>query len=105
MPNYSTPELRKKYKQYCANYRQWLLNLHTHATTSQHPPPELPEECKNMRCGAKTRSNTPCKLDGTNYANGRCKFHGGRSTGPKTQAGKDKSALNSRKKTNPMNHR
>lgn len=33
------------------------------------------------RCGAKTRSGEPCK----NYAmgNGRCRMHGGKSTGPK----------------------
>ena len=35
------------------------------------------------RCGAKTRSGEPCK----NYAmaNGRCRMHGGKSTGPKDQ--------------------
>lgn len=34
-------------------------------------------------CGAKTRAGTPCK----NYAmaNGRCRMHGGKSTGPKNQ--------------------
>lgn len=34
---------------------------------------------KGGRCGAKTRSGTPCK----NYAmaNGRCRLHGGKSTG------------------------
>lgn len=34
-----------------------------------------------IRCGAKTRSGEPCK----NYAmeNGRCRMHGGKSTGPK----------------------
>lgn len=37
-------------------------------------------------CGAKTRAGTPCK----NWAmvNGRCKFHGGKSTGPRTLKGK-----------------
>ena len=37
----------------------------------------------HARCGAKTRSGEPCK----NYAmaNGRCRMHGGKSTGPKNQ--------------------
>lgn len=39
------------------------------------------------RCGAKTRSGNPCKRYG-NKRNGRCKLHGGRSTGAKTIEGK-----------------
>lgn len=34
------------------------------------------------RCGAKTRKGTPCKAPA--MANGRCRMHGGKSTGPKT---------------------
>ncbi|WP_434930705.1 HGGxSTG domain-containing protein [Shewanella sp. HL-SH5] len=44
-------------------------------------------------CGAKTRSGKPCKRYG-NKANGRCKLHGGRSTGAKTKEGKLKVRLN-----------
>jgi len=36
-------------------------------------------------CGAKTRSDDPCKHKG-NLRNGRCKRHGGASTGPTHQA-------------------
>jgi hypothetical protein len=39
------------------------------------------------KCGAKTRSGEPCKRYGNNI-NGRCKLHGGRSTGAKTKEGK-----------------
>ena len=39
------------------------------------------------RCGAKTRSGKPCQRFG-NKINGRCKLHGGRSTGAKTKEGK-----------------
>jgi hypothetical protein len=47
-----------------------------------------------LRCGAKTkRHGTPCSLTAI-YANGRCKFHGGLSTGPKTAEGKIKAAQN-----------
>jgi hypothetical protein len=38
------------------------------------------------QCGAKTRKGTQCKREA--LANGRCRNHGGLSTGPKTQAGK-----------------
>jgi len=39
------------------------------------------------RCGAKTRSGEPCKRFG-NKSNGRCKLHGGYSTGAKSKDGK-----------------
>ncbi|WP_103974900.1 HGGxSTG domain-containing protein [Methylovulum psychrotolerans] len=44
-------------------------------------------------CGAKKANGEPCRSKAV-YRNGRCKFHGGLSTGPKTAEGKAKSALN-----------
>lgn len=38
------------------------------------------------RCGAKTRSGGCCR--GPAMPNGRCRMHGGPSTGPKTEEGK-----------------
>lgn len=40
-------------------------------------------------CGAKTRKGPPCRLKAT-YASGRCKLHGGLSTGPRTEEGKER---------------
>src|SRR5208283_2576542 len=37
------------------------------------------------RCGAKTRKGAPCK--GPAMKNGRCRMHGGASTGPRTSTG------------------
>lgn len=37
------------------------------------------------RCGAKTRQGTSCRAPA--MANGRCRMHGGKSTGPRTAAG------------------
>ena len=37
------------------------------------------------RCGAKTRAGCPCRSPA--MANGRCRMHGGASTGPRTEAG------------------
>lgn len=45
------------------------------------------------RCGAKTRSGGTCKRYG-NKINGRCKLHGGRTTGAKTKEGKLAARLN-----------
>jgi hypothetical protein len=46
--------------------------------------PVLPEICRGLTCGATTRRGTPCKhLD--LYRSGRCKLHGGLSTGPARQ--------------------
>ncbi len=53
----------------------------------------FPEELRGLTCGAKTRAGAPCKLTSI-YANGRCRFHGGLSTGPKTKKGKRRVAAN-----------
>lgn len=62
----------------------------------QYPPqtfPALPDDLRDLACGARTRAGTPCKLTAI-YANGRCKLHGGLSTGPVTDEGKARAALN-----------
>lgn len=60
------------------------------ATGYRHPPPRcpaMPADLERLACGAKTRAGTPCKL--TILQNGgRCKLHGGMSTGPKSEAGR-----------------
>ncbi|RNB74996.1 hypothetical protein EDM52_08425 [Brevibacillus invocatus] len=42
------------------------------------------EKMEKKRCGAKTRSSKPCQKAA--LANGRCRLHGGKSTGPKDKA-------------------
>ncbi len=54
-------------------------------------------------CGARTRSGTPCRRRDL-YASGRCKLHGGLSTGPKTSDGKARSAANGRRQTTSEAH-
>ena len=44
-----------------------------------------------QRCGAKTRRGTACQRP-ANKQNGRCRLHGGRSTGPKSAEGRAKIA-------------
>ena len=40
-----------------------------------------------QRCGAKTRKGTACQRP-ANKRNGRCRVHGGASTGPRTKEGR-----------------
>jgi len=47
-----------------------------------NPPGNL---SKAKRCNAKTRSGSLCKAPA--MRNGRCRMHGGKSTGPKTREG------------------
>jgi hypothetical protein len=54
--------------------RGWLMN--------GNPPGDLGAV---QRCGAKTRRGSECKCPA--MANGRCRLHGGLSTGPKTADG------------------
>jgi hypothetical protein len=44
-----------------------------------------------IRCGAKTKKGGSCQRPAVNRS-GRCTRHGGKSTGPRTQAGRDKIA-------------
>ena len=98
------PKLRaKQVKALKAYYRDSSKQFEVWAAGGyRHPPPEsllYPEFCRGMKCEAKTRSGHPCKNDGTSWANGRCKYHGGASTGPVTPEGKKRVSMNSRRQT------
>lgn len=54
--------------------RGWLKNGN---------PPGDPS--KAPRCGARTRAGNPCMCPA--MPNGRCRLHGGKSTGPRTTEG------------------
>jgi hypothetical protein len=49
--------------------------------------------CERLRCGAKNRIGEWCGKFHL-HPNGRCRFHGGLSTGPKTPEGRKKVAKN-----------
>lgn len=42
-----------------------------------------------LKCAAKTRTGEPCERRGVGKG-GRCRNHGGMSTGPKTEQGRDR---------------
>lgn len=79
------------------------LPLHNKTVSTEgtfHEPPKPKEAVKPKRlkqtstprkvCGAETRSGTPCQNTRL-YSSGRCKNHGGLSTGPRTPEGKARS--------------
>jgi hypothetical protein len=47
----------------------------------------MPTKPPSLLCGARTRRGTYCKAPG-NGQGGRCKLHGGKSTGPRTVEGR-----------------
>ena len=51
-------------------------------------------EQMRSRCGAETRQGHPCRRK--KLANGRCRNHGGLSTGPRTEAGRARALQNLR---------
>ncbi len=61
------------------NQRRWLLK-------NGNQPGDLD---KVARCGAKTRAGSSCQQPA--MKNGRCRFHGGKSTGPRTPEGLERS--------------
>jgi len=97
----STPDKRGRWREYhalCdAIRRRW------HERCYQQPLPRCPPypaDLIGLACGAKTRAGTPCKIT-TLYFGGRCKWHGGMSSGPKTEVGKEQSRINGRKGGRP----
>src|SRR5690554_664401 len=106
----STPELRKRWRQFwnewdkivqenCRRreaHRRRLLRAYMLGVLFPPEPaledlPLMPSELRDMACGATTRSGTPCKRRDL-YRNGRCRLHGGLSTGPRTKRGKRKAS-------------
>lgn len=101
----STPALRKEWRAYyetrerhaCTNCDESLSVTESGPLSTCAPllstvspcPPRL----RGLACGAKTRKGLPCKRTGL-MRSGRCKFHGGMSTGPKTAEGRAKAIAN-----------
>lgn len=79
----SQDELRALYRRYCDACDIWSKAWEAQGYIGE-PPPQMPypEELRGLTCGAKTRSGHPCKRTDL-YRSGRCKFHGGMSTGPR----------------------
>lgn len=55
------------------------------------------KQSDTVLCGAKTRKGTPCQCL-PEEGKRRCRFHGGKSTGPKTEAGRAAIAESNRRR-------
>lgn len=66
--------------------------------------PRKPRKQRGV-CNAKTRKGAPCQAPPVwnksqdNARNGRCKLHGGLSTGPKTEAGREAIRISNRNRS------
>ncbi|HEY8219021.1 MAG TPA: HGGxSTG domain-containing protein [Methylobacter sp.] len=85
----STPEQRKRLKAYYQRSNTHFAKYHGRVRFTE----PIPQDLIGLECGAKTQTGTPCKQKAI-YINGRCKWHGGCSTGAKSEEGKKRSALN-----------
>jgi len=90
--------LKSFYRDGQKQFESWMAGGYKQAVKSLGNLP-FPVFCRGMQCEAKTRSGHPCKNDSTNWANGRCKYHRGASTGPLTTEGKLAVSKNARKQT------
>ncbi|OYU37355.1 MAG: hypothetical protein CFE35_01265 [Novosphingobium sp. PASSN1] len=55
--------------------------------------PSFPRYLRGLTCGARKKNGERCGST-TLCANGRCKFHGGASTGPRTAEGRERALRN-----------
>jgi ribosomal protein L40E len=101
MSNSGDPQagLRAEYVQAVKARRRAITRLLERGVPDCHLAQYLPkidwQRFTCLRCGAKSkRRGKPCRLKCI-YGNGRCRFHGGLSTGPRTPEGKARSAANS----------
>lgn len=74
-------------EQCMAEHKAWEAAGFNHA--AKPPARQFPDDLHAIQCGARTRAGTPCKRTDI-HANGRCKYHGGMSTGARTEEGKER---------------
>jgi hypothetical protein len=85
---------RLVWRQWCREFARWERTW-TRERRVATPMPPVPAICRTFMCGAQTRQGIPCQRRDVHHGpSGRCRLHGGRSTGPKTAEGKHRAALN-----------
>lgn len=81
---------RRRWRNYSEEHRAVADQWRERGCT--YPPPvfpHFPDDLRALTCGAKTLKGTPCKRKDL-YQSGRCKLHGGLSTGPTTEEGRER---------------
>ncbi len=91
-----TQAQRKVFKRYIELHETAMVDWALRGYEAHYTPTlQLPDSLLDMCCEARTRAGSPCKQKSI-YKNGRCKWHGGLSTGPKTELGKQQCRINGR---------
>ena len=73
-------------------YRRWAAKANAAEAAGRYVP-RFPPYLRGLTCGAIKKSGKPCAMT-TLGANGRCKFHGGASTGPTSPEGRARALEN-----------
>ena len=66
-------------------FRKWWAEAEAAQVAGRYVP-SCPRYLRGLTCGARKKDGTLCRST-TLCANGRCKFHGGASTGPRSPEG------------------
>jgi hypothetical protein len=99
----STPEQRRRLRTWWRMQKRHEATWPTTCLGRLGVPPTYHRaftlDLYNLTCGARTRASTPCNNPAARAPdgaprNGRCRLHGGVSTGPRTAQGKARSARN-----------
>lgn len=72
-------------------WKVWHAHVERYPDSGSFPP--APAVFGELRCGALNRAGEPCGRRDL-YSCGRCRLHGGLSSGPKTDEGKSRSSAN-----------
>lgn len=73
-------------------FREWWAKAEAAHAAGRYVQ-SCPRYLRGLTCGARKKDGTQCRST-TLCANGRCKFHGGRSTGPKSAEGRARALEN-----------
>jgi hypothetical protein len=73
-------------------FRKWWTEAEAAQAAGRYVR-SCPRYLRGLRCGAKKKDGTLCRSS-TLCANGRCKFHGGASTGPTSLEGRARASEN-----------
>lgn len=73
-------------------FREWAAKANAAEAAGRYIP-RFPQYLRGLTCGAIKKNGKPCGMT-TLGANGRCKFHGGASTGPTSPEGRARALEN-----------
>jgi len=94
-------EAERQWAAYAANlpdddkrrlFREWWAEAEAAQAAGRYVR-SCPKYLRGVTCGVRKKDGSQCRST-TLRANGRCKFHGGASTGPRSEAGRARAVEN-----------